>query len=93
MNTNPEEQVIRGKAQLALIQELFIDRYPEYRPNFADCQLMMACVYAIAVRHAMSPGQIKSLELLKKKLDYKEQQKQPQSPQSIALVQELTADE
>jgi len=66
----PEEspQHTKGRAILREIVALYIDTYPEFRPNFTDCGLIATLVYSVSVKHDISPGQRKLLELLRRKL-------------------------
>lgn len=57
----------RGRRALNELVTLFFDPYPAFRPNYAECQLLFACLYSIAVKHDIGPGQWKTLDLLRKK--------------------------
>lgn len=61
----------RGRKWVDEIRAIFMDNYPAFRPNYAECTLLFACMYSISVKHDISPGQAKSLELLRKKLTAK----------------------
>lgn len=49
---------------LGRLSQVFLGHYPEFRPNYGDVQVMMACVYGISVRGVLSFGQIKSVEAI-----------------------------
>lgn len=61
-------QHTKGRAILQEIVDLYINTYPTFRPNFTDCSLIATLVYSVSVKHDISPGQRKLLELLRKKL-------------------------
>lgn len=49
-----DEQV---KADLELVQEVFFSHFPAFRPNYSDCQVLMACVYQMSLHGQLSMGQ------------------------------------
>lgn len=63
---NLDDHAAKARGHLALLIDI-LACYPQYRMSYSDCQFAMATMYAISVRHQLSPGQIKSLETLHKK--------------------------
>lgn len=64
-------QHAHGRKILEEIVALYINTYPDFRPNLVDCNNIAALLYSVSVKHTISPGQQKMLDMLRKKLEAK----------------------
>jgi len=62
-----DAKIAESEALMVELYESIMKPYPQHKPTYADCQLLMACVYGLSVRGQLSYGQKKSIEAIRKR--------------------------